>query len=163
MNARTWSLLKHLEVGTFLAISVMALLLTLARTASAQNFAMDRFTIAGGGSVSTGGVYSVKGTVGQPEAGVLRGGNYTGVGGFWGVALAVQEPGAPFLRLTRSGGDVRISWPSTATGFQLQETTSLAPPISWGAVLQTPVPVNGEYTVTVPAAAGARFYRLRKP
>ena len=35
-----------------------------------QNIAVDWFTIDGGGGTSTGGVYSVSGTIGQPDAGV---------------------------------------------------------------------------------------------
>jgi len=44
-------------------------------------------TVGGGGyTFSTGGNYSLGGTVGQPDAGVLTGGSYTLVGGFWGGA-----------------------------------------------------------------------------
>ena len=39
--------------------------------------------VAGGGTISTGGVYRLGGTAGQHEAGVLTGGAYTLVGGFW--------------------------------------------------------------------------------
>ena len=35
-------------------------------TASAQTYSIDWFKIAGGGGTSTGGVYSVSGTIGQP-------------------------------------------------------------------------------------------------
>jgi hypothetical protein len=38
----------------------------------------------GGGSASTGGGFSLGGSVGQPDAGVLAGGGYTLSGGFWG-------------------------------------------------------------------------------
>ena len=44
----------------------------------------------GGGTFSTGGGYSLGGTAGQPDAGVLSGGVYTLAGGFWpgGAAAA---------------------------------------------------------------------------
>ena len=46
-------------------------------------------TIDGGGAMeSTGGGYALGGTVGQPDAGVLSGGGYTLVGGFWSGAAA---------------------------------------------------------------------------
>ena len=46
-------------------------------------------TIDGGGYMfSTGGGYSLGGTVGQPEAGVMSGGGYSLAGGFWGGAAA---------------------------------------------------------------------------
>jgi hypothetical protein len=39
---------------------------------------------AGGYTFSTGGNYSLGGTAGQPDAGVLTGGRYALGGGFWG-------------------------------------------------------------------------------
>jgi hypothetical protein len=36
----------------------------------------------GGGTLTTGGVYSVIGTIGQPEAGLVSGGDFTVGGGF---------------------------------------------------------------------------------
>lgn len=36
--------------------------------ALAQSYSIDWFTIDGGGGTSTGGVYSVSGTIGQPDA-----------------------------------------------------------------------------------------------
>ena len=45
----------------------------------------------GGWTFSTGGVYSQGGTAGQPDAGLLVGGDYTLGGGFWGGGvLAVR-------------------------------------------------------------------------
>lgn len=49
----------------------------------------------GGGTVSTGGAYSLVGTVGQPDAGLLTGGPYALGGGFWGggaVPVALDYP-----------------------------------------------------------------------
>jgi len=44
-------------------------------------------TIDGGGiTFATGGTYSLGGTSGQPDAGVLSRGSYTLRGGFWGAA-----------------------------------------------------------------------------
>lgn len=40
-------------------------------------------TIDGGGGTSSGGSYVVMGTIGQPEAGVMAGGSYELLGGFW--------------------------------------------------------------------------------
>ena len=46
-------------------------------------------TIDGGGyMVSTGGSYSLGGTIGQPDAGALGGGSYTLAGGFWSGMIA---------------------------------------------------------------------------
>ncbi len=40
-------------------------------------------TIDGGGGQSSGGPYVLTGTIGQPDAGYLGGGNYELLGGFW--------------------------------------------------------------------------------
>ena len=46
------------------------------------------WTVDGGGyTFSTGGGYSLGGTAGQPDAGVLSGGGYTLSGGFWRGAV----------------------------------------------------------------------------
>lgn len=47
-------------------------------------YTMDWWTVdGGGGTFSTGGGYSLGGTAGQPDAGLLAGGGYTLGGGFW--------------------------------------------------------------------------------
>jgi hypothetical protein len=48
-------------------------------------------TTDGGGGASSGDVYSLGGTVGQPDAGLLTGGAYTLGGGFWGSGAATIE------------------------------------------------------------------------
>ncbi len=60
-------------------------------------YSPDWSTVNGGGGTSAGGVYSVTGTIGQPNAGVMRGGNFTLQAGFWGIIAAVQTLGAPPL------------------------------------------------------------------
>src|SRR5688572_22677455 len=79
---------------------LVALLLS-AVCVQAQNFAIDWFTIDGGGGTSTGGAFAVSGTIGQPDASAqpLTGGNFSLMGGFWSLS-AVQTPGAPRLTVT---------------------------------------------------------------
>ncbi len=49
-----------------------------------QTYTVDWWTVDGGGATfSTGAGYSLGGTAGQPDAGVLAGGGYTLGGGFW--------------------------------------------------------------------------------
>jgi len=53
-------------------------------TGSAQEYEITRSTIDGGGVMrSTGGAFELSGTIGQPDAGVLTGGNFELTGGFW--------------------------------------------------------------------------------
>jgi hypothetical protein len=55
-------------------------------------------TVDGGGEMySAGGAYTLGGTVGQPDAGVLEGGAYTLAGGFWGGASTVHRLYLPLL------------------------------------------------------------------
>ena len=79
----------------------------------AQSYSIDWFTIDGGGGTSTGGVYSVSGTIGQPDAGpTMSGGNFTVDGGFWGLIAAVQTPGAPLLSIARTTTNTVAIWNS---------------------------------------------------
>ena len=56
--------------------------LTLSNTAQAQ-YQITWSTIDGGGGRSTGGAYVLEGTIGQPDAGLMSGGNFVLAGGFW--------------------------------------------------------------------------------
>ncbi|MHC4696038.1 MAG: hypothetical protein ACYTFA_04765 [Planctomycetota bacterium] len=52
--------------------------------AFAQDFDLRRFTIDGGGVMSSSaGDFELSGTIGQPDSGVLRGGDFVITGGFW--------------------------------------------------------------------------------
>lgn len=130
-----------------------------AAAAEAQSYSIDWFTIDGGGGTSSGGVYSVSGTIGQPDAGVtMIGGNYSVDGGFWAFAVAIQTLGAPTLLISPSGaGQAMISWSPSTPGFVLQETTSLAPTNWINSVSGSTNPI------TVPASQPTKFYRLIKP
>jgi hypothetical protein len=124
--------------------------------ASAQ-FAIDWFTIDGGGGTSSNNTYVVSGTIGQPDAGSLTGGAYSVEGGFWPAIRAVQIPGGPFLSIVHSGANVIVSWTPATPGFVLQQTPVLAP-ISWQNA-----PSGITNPAMIPANTAARFYRLIKP
>ena len=138
-------------------LPVAATLLPLA--VFAQPYAIDWHTIDGGGGTSTGGVFAVSGTIGQPDAGgPLTSGNYSLTGGFWALPTAVQTPGMPTLTIApASPGFARVSWVPNTPGFVLQESTSLSPP-NW-----SDSPSSASNPVLVPATLPAKFYRLRKP
>jgi len=60
-------------------------------------FDLSWWTVDGGGATfSSGGSYELGGTIGQPDAGTLSGGDYTLGGGFWvgGAAVAPTTPTA---------------------------------------------------------------------
>jgi hypothetical protein len=160
------SLLGRLKFGASLDVGAWCFVFFLAATAHAQSYSVDWFTVDGGGGTSTGGVYSVSGTVGQPDAGRISGGNYSLDGGFWGIVAAIQTPGAPYLFVSNSGGVVIVSWLNPAEGFVLDQTPALASPpatISWSQISTTTYQTNVTHIyITVPAPAGNKFYRLRR-
>jgi hypothetical protein len=52
--------------------------------ASAQPFEIVKSTIDGGGGISSGGTFTLSGTIGQHDAGgTMTGGGYVLTGGFW--------------------------------------------------------------------------------
>ena len=129
----------------------------------AQSFSIDWFTIDGGGGTSTGGVYSVSGTVGQPDAGgAVMGGSYSVTGGFWSL-FSVQTPGAPLLKIFRTATNTAVvSWSSSSLGWNLQQSTNLSA-TNWVAPSES---VNDDTTnkfIIVNPPVGNRFYRLFKP
>ena len=143
---------------------LILLLLSLAATsARAQGYSIDWFSIDGGGGTSTGGVFSVSGTIGQPDAGRMSGGNYTLDGGFWGIIAAVQIPGGPILRLFRTTTNtVVLAWPASSTVFSLQQAGNISLQ-NWGPVTNQQTVVNSENQVIISAPADNRFYRLKYP
>ena len=63
------------------------LLLLTAISAFAQDFDISWHTIDGGGEMFTsGGNFELSGTIGQPDAGAMSGGDFELTGGFWSVA-----------------------------------------------------------------------------
>jgi hypothetical protein len=73
----------------FLALTALLLLASVALAQSGGGYDLSWSTVDGGGATwSEGGGYSLGGTIGQPDAGVLSGGDYTLAGGFWGGAAA---------------------------------------------------------------------------
>ena len=71
-----------------LYLPLAALLITVVASAVAPEYAVDWWTVDGGGGTVTGGRYVLRGTTGQPDAGVrLSGGAYGLGGGFWDSAV----------------------------------------------------------------------------
>jgi hypothetical protein len=129
----------------------------------AQSYSIDWFSIDGGGGSSTGGVYSVSGTIGQPDAGRMSGGVYTLDGGFWGILAAVATSGAPLLTITlTSPNTVKVSWPSPSTGYSLQQNINLAT-TNWVTPVESVTDNGTTKFILVTPPAGNRFYRLINP
>jgi len=137
--------------------------LALPAFASAQQFSIDWHTIDGGGGTSTGGLYSISGSIGQPDAGMMNGGGYSLAGGFWGIIEAIQMPGAPLLTIRRTQTNtVVVSWPSVSAGFALQQNAS-PNSANWAAPAESVTDNSTNKFILVNPPMGNRFYRLFKP
>jgi hypothetical protein len=138
------------------------LALPLATSSVHAQFGIDWFTLDGGGGSSTGGAYTLQGTIGQPDAGALSGGGYALQGGFWSAFAGGSGEGLPLLRILRDGANITLAWPNPSAGFQLQESPSLTAP-NWTDVNAVPGVIGDKKQVSQSIAPGARFYRLRRP
>jgi hypothetical protein len=131
--------------------------------ATGQTYSIDWSTIDGGGGASTGGVYSVTGTIGQPDAGTMSGGSYTLQGGFWGVISAVQTPGAPLLSISRTATNtVAVFWPSSPASWTLQQNTNSVSSGNWSNVTSGIQDDGSTKTLLINPPVGNCFYRLSK-
>jgi hypothetical protein len=72
-------------------LALLSLLLSVPTLASpavsaADTYDLSWWSIDGGGTMNaSAGEYSLSGTIGQPDAGVMIAGEFTLVGGFWGL------------------------------------------------------------------------------
>jgi hypothetical protein len=141
----------------YLPLFAVAAALLLPAGALAQSYNIDWYKVAGGGGTSTGGVYTVTGTIGQPDAsGAMTGGNYSLTGGFWAI-YAVQTSGAPLLTITHIGNKAIVSWDPTISGWTLQTNVNLVT-ATWGNYQGTVV--NNSVTNVPPP--NNLFYRLKQ-
>jgi len=146
--------MKNLSSLFLLSLTVSAI--------QAQQYSVDWYKIAGGGGTSTGGVYSISGTIGQPDAsGAMTGGNYSLTGGFWSLIAVVQTPGLPNLTIAFAGpNSVTVSWPNTGS-YTLQTNNNLSASnwLGYGGTINT---ADGTNSVTITPPAGNLFFRLKQ-
>lgn len=86
---------------------------------------------------------------------------YGGPGGY-GTVFSLSF--TPQLTITPAGSNVILTWPTNYAGFDysgytLQSTTTLAPPI-WTTNLPAPVVINGQNTVTNLMSGNQQYFRL---
>ena len=126
-------------------------------------YSVDWSTIDGGGGTSTGGVYTITGTIGQPDASQqpMTGGSYSLGGGFWSL-LAIQTSGAPYLWVMRTATNtVVVWWAVSDSNWQLQAATNLVTAGSvWTAYAYVTNGANCVYIESPPI--GKKFYRLKQ-
>jgi len=89
---RKWILSLQLLVIAIALLSVVS-------ASALASYGLDWWTVdGGGGTSSTGGSYSLDGTIGQPDAGgTSSGGTYSLAGGFWGGAAVGYDLFLPLI------------------------------------------------------------------
>jgi hypothetical protein len=151
---------------SFLAIAMVGAALVFPRALHAQIYSINWHTIGGGGGSSSGvsgtNTYTVTGTIGQAATVAMSGGIYSITGGFWSIVATVPTPGSPSLSVARSGTQAVVSWNASATGFVLEQSSTLLPG-SWSASSANLTTNGGVISVTVPATSGYNYYRLHTP
>lgn len=147
------------SIGTF---GLLLGLLTTGLSAHAQNYSLPWYRVAGGGGTSSGGSYTLSGTVGQAEAGpTLTGGAYALTGGFWSLISVIQTTGLPDLKVSHTGRSVTISWTATGT-YTLWQTPALTGS-TWTPSGYPITTTNGVSSITISAPTGNLFFRLSNP
>ena len=74
----------------------------------------------------------------------------------WSVQSVVVRP---TLSISPVGGQISVSWPALAAGFQLESTTSLGPPTTWTGLGV----ISNQTSASFLPSAAPRYFRLRHP
>lgn len=94
--------MKRKTILIVLAMIAIVTALSLSNAATfakpADTYTIDWYTIDGGGTMSTsGGAYTLSGTIGQYDAGTQSGGDYKLNGGFWGFLDSLSKLNLPLI------------------------------------------------------------------
>ena len=73
--------------------------------------------------------------------------------------IRLSEPG---LTAMRSGNNIVVRWPATASQYVLQAAAGLVPPVTWITIAQTPVLSQGFYSLTIGPTNNFGFFRLQR-
>ena len=80
----------------------------------------------------------------------------------WLVAVQGIAATPPALSARPSGEHLVISWPASATGYQLEVSSQPSVPDAWASVTNSPVIIDGQNTITNEMTLETLFYRLKK-
>lgn len=154
---------KRIRTFQWLALGFLISAFTFCLRTRGEDYAIDWYKVSGGGGASSNGQFTVNGTVGQPDAGgPTVGGNYSLSGGFW-VLIAVQTPGAPWLKISLTTTDAAmVSWPYPSTGWNLQQNNDLGT-TNWVTASEMISDDGTNNFIIVNPPTGNRYYRLFKP
>lgn len=79
------------------------------------------------------------------------------------VDVVSEIPIVPNLNIELVSGEVRLTWPTWATGYLLEASTNLIDPEDWNVLSVDHGILGTNYFVTDTLNGSKRFYRLRKP
>jgi hypothetical protein len=73
----------------------------------------------------------------------------------------------PPLSITADGANVVLTWPAadtgfTTTGYQVESTTNLVPPVVWQTNSTPPIVIGGQDVIISPIAGSQQFFRLKQ-
>ena len=91
--------MKRIRFLSLLLLVIAVTLLGFVSASALAGYTLDWWTVDGGGATSsTGGSYSLGGTIGQPDAGgTSSGGTYSLSGGFWGGGATAHNLFLPLI------------------------------------------------------------------
>lgn len=151
-----WSLLGAALAGAALVATV----------AAENPYDLRWHSVGSGGGSATGGVYSLRGTIGQPVASRTSGGPYALTGGFWSAAEVIQTPDLPVLGIERlPAGVLRVFWAKPADGVVLQQVSGISgsPVVGWADVPVSVYQTNETHiSLTLAAPVGMQIFQLRR-
>jgi gluconolactonase len=75
--------------------------------------------------------------------------------------LVAGMPSIKRLQSTFNGSQLKLAWPAPSTGFALQETDQLTPPVTWSVSLLPITTTNGQNAASVDTTNTAKFFRLK--
>lgn len=79
------------------------------------------------------------------------------------VALVGSGVVGPTVTTLSTGNNLTLLWPDSATGYRVESTLSLSPPVTWSNVAGTFQTVGESISIVLPITGGQKFYRLVKP
>jgi uncharacterized repeat protein (TIGR01451 family) len=137
--------------GTLAALALIA-----PASPAAAQYAVDWWTVDGGGLTgAAGGPYRVDGTIGQPDAGgPFAGGTWGLHSGFWSIAGGGGVGVVADLAITASDGQA-TAVPGTAVTYTIAASNNGPDPVTGATVADTPPAVLGGVSWTCTATGGS--------
>ena len=80
---------RHINTTLFMVVLLLAMgaaFAVPAPSSEGESFSISWHTVDGGGGVSTGAAYTLAGTIGQPDAGMMSGDTFELTGGYWSMS-----------------------------------------------------------------------------